>query len=336
MKFFFFKLCLTIIFTIFTWTVIYNNLEMRMDLGDFSRWKFKLDKMNNNSIEYSNVILGDSAADSGLRSKFFDNKTINLSLGAGSSVDGYYYFVNYLKRHSPPKRLILSYSNLGMLSRPSFYSHTMIFGYFDFLEMIKGDSINNGVYELLQPPLDISFSFLSTNRTNFLTKLIAYWELLTLKTALNIHQLERVSNIFTSNFYSINLRRYNKLYSYPDNYIDVPLKFNKVKSSMVPKKIIVNNTFKYFSEKLVRLALANGVTVYIIPPPLNEIYTEYFNPIIIKDLVSYYYEFTKNLKNVKIDTQVLIYKSEFFDDSLHLNELGAKTFSNYVKDFIQN
>jgi len=134
---------------------------MRIYTQDISHWKFILDRVEDPKQSFETLVLGESETDSFVIPKIIPGKRFNICLGGGTSVDGYYYLKRYLKSHQAPKKVIIAYALISMMTKDEFYTHALSMNYFSFRELWevgehinKLESLHSREYELPLPLLD--------------------------------------------------------------------------------------------------------------------------------------------------------------------------------------
>lgn len=122
---------------------VYMNREYPM-------WQYVKDVINTeNHVNYYNLVfIGDSRAKAGLKPDLIDNfefKSVNLSVGGGTPVEGYYTLKRYLKNHKPPKYLILSYAPYHLSVMNSFWQRTVKFNFLPVDELNEIVSLSRDI-----------------------------------------------------------------------------------------------------------------------------------------------------------------------------------------------
>ncbi len=331
---YFIQLILTLLITITIWTKLYSMVDMRLHPQDIPRWKHKLEIVNDQKLYFETLVMGDSSTDAAIVPRFEVGKRFNMSLGAGTPIDAYFYFTRYLKHHAAPKKLIIGFSPINLIGRDEFYDHALMLNFFSFNELFeigndldKLESLHTRAYEM--PAI-----FFNKLKEKNLISYIYYYELASIQLSLSEYQLSLLENLFIPHVYENNLKRYNDFVSNPNMHIEVPSAPISVRSDRVPKKFIMNTLYKKFMERIVALATSRGISVYIIMTPASKVYESFVKRDSYEDLLNFYKKLSASNSLVHAYPKELFYSADLFEDSLHLKEEGAVLFSQVVNKFI--
>ena len=87
-------------------------------------------------------------------------------------------------------------------------------------------------------------------------------------------------------------------------------------------------------KKLVALALTKGCEIYIIPPPISELYKNFYNKKDSDSMTSYYRNLFTNTSHVHVYPSLNYYPKEQFTDSFHLAKEGSIRFTKEIHKII--
>ena len=91
-------------------------------------WQFNKQYMTSSvGGKLNTLVIGDSR----MKAAYIpaDKNALNLSLGGGSPIEGYYTLKGYLQHHDAPKHLILSYAPFHLMHTDSFWERTIKYRY---------------------------------------------------------------------------------------------------------------------------------------------------------------------------------------------------------------
>lgn len=123
----------SIFLSIYSYIVL--NYKMLYMNQEYPMWIDVQNKMNHNVGDGFNfVCIGDSRAKVGFRPNKFDTEfinSVNLALGGGTPIEGYYILKNYLSNNHTPKYLLISYAPFHISEQDGYWKRT---ARFNFLE----------------------------------------------------------------------------------------------------------------------------------------------------------------------------------------------------------
>lgn len=128
------------LFPLFTYFVF--NYKMLYMNQEYPMWLHIKNIINTHDSEiYDLMMIGDSRAKAGFIPNVNDfKKSINLAVGGGTPIEGYYTLENYLKNNSAPKNLILSYGPFHLDAQDCYWTRTVKF---DFLKDSEYREVEN-------------------------------------------------------------------------------------------------------------------------------------------------------------------------------------------------
>jgi hypothetical protein len=96
--------------------------------GEYPMWQFNKQYMTFSVGGKLNILV---IGDSRMKAAYIpaDKSALNLSLGGGSPIEGYYTLKGYLQHHDAPKYLILSYAPFHLMHTDSFWERTIKYRY---------------------------------------------------------------------------------------------------------------------------------------------------------------------------------------------------------------
>jgi hypothetical protein len=310
------------------WTIIYRQLYFRISYQDVSRWRFKIETARNADKKFDKIIVGDSSADAAFVPRYKEGEVFNMSLGGGTPIDAYYYLKTYLSHHSPPKKVIISFSALSFQSKEELLSHCLLSGSFDYVEMVKAifsdEKIELSDLYTSPGPLEPIKNSIMFNKIKILLNITLF------KLYLHPQQINAVENIFIEHIYKHNLKNYNSLLKNPGQHIEVPVKNNIRPSTAFHYYFKMNLIYKYHFIKMIELVKKYKIRTYIIFPPFSDVYLKNHDESSYSELRNFYNAFEKE-NFIKFDSTARYYPRSQFDDSFHVTEDLAIQFCNEIQ-----
>lgn len=315
------KIILTIIPVILIWAFIVMFPVNYMD-GEYSYYTQTKDYIHGktNLKPSKIIILGDSRSKSGINPKLISNDCFSLAQGGSTSIEAYYTLKNYIENMGIPDKVILSECSYHFTNIDGFWTRNIYFDFLDFKEAKEVIEMANKLGEQ---------DALSTNKENGILTLIEY------KIKSPTKYMSAVVNSFSENRKEINQKSYQAMVDSKGFKSFVSWWPTSTEYDM--EKLEILKLLDYYYRKTIDLCIENNIEVYSINAPL--IATTYDDcKKIWKPFSEYFIQLKKDYagnKNVHIDTDFPKYDKKYFDDADHLNEEGAKVFTNEIKEVIK-
>lgn len=288
---------------------------------EFPMWKFQIEQLDDPNISPDVIILGDSRPMAGVIPAVISDKCISLCLTGGSAVESYYVLKKFLTRHKPPETVFISMTPENTrLTNKTFWQRTVKY---DFLNMAAAMDVIHKSIELndmtmnedgSQHPLWLNYIKLYLMKA----KLLYYYKG-DLKANLLVMGLKRNKSVYEQ------IKKNKGNIHFGKGKDTVKSAIETTKTRFKPSE-----TTGYYYNELIRLCHDNGIKIIISIAPYNK--TSYYN--IKKQYLADYTDFLLRLPvngNDIIDDIIFYYDDDLFEDASHLNEDGARKYSNYVK-----
>lgn len=273
----------------------YKKLYMN---SEFPMWENVKNVKNN---KFNTIFIGDSRLKAGLKPLIFDYNTIssiNLAVGGGTPIEGYYTLKNYLKNNKKPKYLLLSYAPFHLVSQDTFWKRTVRFNFLEdnLLEEVidKGNTIENNNETLGNSEKLISFKFNTSKYFIEFIKGILYRRWIDNKRISEELVVSKGHYIFGSSDFSAGLNEEAWM------------------NEFVPS-ILLN----YYFEELLKLANQNNIIIFYYSMPFNESSYKKIN----KEFKYSYDDYINDLSiiyNIKLLNKLYYLPNENFGDASHL------------------
>jgi hypothetical protein len=294
---------------------------------EYPMWKFKIDYTKHNE-DSQNIIFGDSRALAGFIPNEIGENFVNLALGGGTSIENYYLLKKYSEKNIP-KKIILSIAPFHMQNSDVFFARTVAF---DLLS-------NRELQEIIDVSKKLNYNLLSNEQY---------------KSTLDLYKFQVKSYLKLNSFF-LDYRSNLKAFSLrPDRSISNFNIFKEIKNSdgqyffgnkeyssglneeAVSKKFLPNKILDYYYKKILNLASENKIKVYVINTPFNQSSFENTSLNYKNSYNEYILHLKKKYPNVIWYSELMFYSDSFFGDPSHLNKKGAKKFSKFVKNKLNN
>lgn len=333
MKNFYLYLFFSLLLVIFSWTNLYSAIGFRIQTQNFSRWKYKFDFINNTNLDFKTLVIGDSTTDAAVIPKLQNNERYNLSLGGSSTIDAYFLLKRYLKNNHKLTNLVIGYNSQSFDKREFFIRHGLMLNMFSFLELAElGSELDDDLNLLDSNNLGFSSGTINFFKNLKIVRYLYYYELLTIQLSLSNYQLNLVGNLFNPSLYKLNYNKYIESLANPYVNLDVRTEVNDKISSDVAPKLIVNKLFNLYLLKILELAKENRISVYIIHPPINQIYND--NKMLMSAYSKYLNLLSLKHPEVHIFPKSLVYPKQLFKDTVHIDKIGSESFTETLVEFI--
>jgi hypothetical protein len=270
---------------------------------------------NTNDTNYSVIMVGDSRAKAGyipnILNKYFKN--VNLSLGGGSPIEGFYTLKTYLKNHKKPKKLILSYTPTHLGGDSCYWERTV---YFDFLDDKTYQNIEKQAKEL--------------NETVIIKDNKSYKDFKYPKV---------YSSSFKNGIRDMRWERNKIVYqecknAHGHHFFGTKEKADRFNVETKEKYFIPSALQNYYLEKMIMLAQEKNIKVYFYNMPFNESSYKKVKPQYKEAFEKHISQIAKKY-HIKLCNKLWYLKNENFGDPSHLYRgarLNTLKVYNCIKD----
>ncbi len=262
---------------------------------------------------YDVIILGDSTANAAYMPSELSEGTVNLSLGGSTTAENYYVLKEWLAYNEAPRDVFISFYDENLMGTPNFYAREMYSHRFD-------PKTN---WEIIRMARKYQEPSIATE--HWFSSYVSY-ELYLPNKYLNAagksiyqeSQLEKNRNI-------IRLAEENR-----GKYIamnDTPHYNDPVKNELFE----IGDLYVYYWYELLNLCQENDIQIHIIKPhqPDYVTYTKYYT----KCVNEFYGQLCSSYQNAEFVWDVdASYTGDHFNDICHMNLIGAKKFSQEMRE----
>ncbi len=269
------------------------------------------------------IIIGDSRAQAGVLAGRFDSDVYSLTLPGGTAVEGYYVLDEYLKHNSAPEAVILSYAPYHFELGETFWERAVKL---DFLSFCQSFEV---VRESARLKDDIAWRGNDGN-----DGFLEYGELLLYKLKYPPYYMADVSSGLSQG--KINAARYA--------WVTKEVKrgkghfyFGRAKQAEGPNSETARTDFEgsdlietYFDRLLTRCE-DEGIEVYFFTAPMSEKTEQAMHADFISGYQAMMERVQETHPHAVIETDITYLPNDCFGDESHLNEKGAKWFTEYIK-----
>lgn len=302
------------------WSLMYflHNKEMWYMDDEFAAWKQNKDIINSNIYgkEYFRyIILGDSRANGAFQPELLSDDTYNLALGGATPIEMYYTMQTYLESHNAPEKIFIAFGDYHIMAMDCFWGRTMYFNQFSDKQVTE-------VFNTAK-----QFQEKTIYNDNYWKDWLCYrWKLPNkyIPALLNSAFVGRKEENETIYAQTINSRG---RYIIPNNEYSDGLAQESLFSEFIECKLL---TFYY--KQLIELLIENKIEVHIERIPYNE-NTFQAIPDLMKEQIKDYYEKLKyDYPEITVNSEIMMYENDNFGDAGHLNKIGSKKYSEYIKE----
>lgn len=264
----------------------------------------------------ASLILGDSRAMADLVPQMLGEDYVNLGVGGATSVEMYYTLEHYIENNGVPARVVIMFAPFHYSYMDNFKTRTIYFHHLTFGEANNVYSQGKSYGAETMDDLD-RFDILSMYLRlpdSYLPALINS----RLNGRLNANRKlysEQVAN------------RGHALYGTADGCDDINYEANYTEMNRGGEHLLITHYF----EKLLKLCSKNGIDTILLQPPMNEASYSKLDPGYVREYEAYINKFENDNPEIVFETVIPCYDNEYFGDSSHLNEKGARL---YTEEFI--
>ena len=307
---------LLVLLSIYSYIVL--NHKMLYMNKEYPMWIDVQNKMNYHSAtnKFNFLYIGDSRAKAGFIPNKFDTKdinSVNLALGGGTPIEGYYTFKNYISNNETPKYLLISYAPFHISQQDCYWTRT---ARFNFLEDNDYDDIYN--------------TSLTLNDKSTLGE----GEYLNYKIFPGKYLVEFAKGVmgqrWRGNNQTLNYLKISKGHHFFGKTLGSSGFNQEAKQDSFKPSSLIN----YYLERTIELANKNNIKVFWYTMPFNESSFKITSPLFKKE----YNQYIRNLVNVhKITALNTLYflDNRKFSDPSHLY-LGIDEVTEDIKTRFHN
>ena len=284
--------------------------ESRYMDGEYPYWMEQRSHVMSDNDKREILLLGDSRTKMDLLAYELSDDTYNLSLGGGTPIEMYYTVKNYINHHPNPKAIFIAFGPMHYQESECYLSRNEYFHYFD------NDTID-----------DVNRVIRENGGKDFSNESFAYKNRLP-----SVYFKQVVKSILKprtqENQIIYNKAKENKGQMFGAN--------KSVTEVMAPEtkydQFISASYLDYYMRKLIELCIEKDIPIYIEQAPMgNPGYKELVDKGYIDDYQKYMDELESSY-NISINRNIPIYPENDFQDGSHLNEDGARKFTQKFKE----
>lgn len=98
--------------------------------AEYPMWKHSKDTVSTTGTETQKIlIIGDSRIKAAFRPSLYEENMMNISVGGGTPIDGYYALKNYLAHNPKPDNIVVSYAPAHFVEPGSFWHRSIRYRY---------------------------------------------------------------------------------------------------------------------------------------------------------------------------------------------------------------
>ena len=287
--------------------------------GEYPSWRYTKELQSGRVLKAGDaldatLILGDSRAMADMVPALMGEQVYNLAVGGATGIEMYYTLKHYIGKEGVPENVIIMFAPFHYSYMDNFWTRSVYFHHLTLPEALtvyrEGKLLGSktvtdrekGVSSIISMSLRFPDSYMPA--------------------ILNSRFIGRYRDNAES-YAAICKDRGHGLFGKEDGSSDLNYEANYTE---------VDTDGDYgllllYMERLLDLCRENGIKTILIQPPMNEASFQRLNV----DYVSQYKELIESLQasypEAEIDSEIPCYSNALFGDSSHLNEKGAKIFT---------
>lgn len=262
------------------------------------------------------LILGDSRAMADLMPNEMQEDAVNLATGGATAIENYFYLSDYLKEHEAPKTCILLFAPFHYSYMDNFWQRTVYFNDLSVKELsevmdagrrVRSETTekDGASMELLSDRLRLPHVYLpALINARFTGRLQEN------RTLLASYEESAGYAAFGTADGSDNL-------NYEANYDKLP----ETNDALL---------IRLYLKKTIELCNENGIDVLLLQAPMNRASFEKLQEGFVKDYALLMQSVSDLYPAVTVEKEIPCYENALFGDSSHLNEKGAKRFTEEI------
>jgi hypothetical protein len=273
-------------------------------------------------ITNASLILGDSRAMADIIPELCGENYVNLGVGGATTIEMYYTLKHYIENNGAPARVFIMFAPFHYSYMDNYKTRTMYFHHLDYKEAMEVYAqARTAGYAGAMPD---SFEELDTSRiiSIYLRSPSVY-----LPAIINARGAGRLSS--NREIYSEQvINRGHALYGTMDG-CDYP---NYEASYEYMSKEGDHRLITAYFGKLLRLCSDNGIKTTVLQAPMNKASYDMLHGEYVAEYTSYMKAFAGEYKDICFETEIPCYDNKYFGDSSHLNDRGARVYTEELID----
>ena len=301
------------IFLSYLYVMIFPMYYLNADCITF---RYQRDYVHKNSDYNDVLIMGDSIGQSGILTYGIDNMdTYNIALMSATSAEMYIALRNYLENHDAPQAVIMIFSSVSLVENVHLSDFAFRSEYYSWSELTelykKGHELKDPYWDASGIEFDILRNYLR-DPTLFLP-------------------VVNERSFFTR--YDINIKQYNNLVQHKGW-----MSYGEEEENFETDYIAQTDHFEvlpmhdHYIRQIIELCEENGIRIIIEQPPIKESSIGNIRENVISEYEGYYRELQEDHPYAVINPSIVYYSNEYFGDYTHLNQDGAKKFTEEIFD----
>ncbi len=285
------------------------------------------------------LILGDSRAMADMVPVMMGDNYVNLGIGGATSVEMYYTLLHYIRNNGAPQRVFIMFAPFHYSYMDNYETRTLYFHHLSFLEAMevyhravmfeqnaKGSYVS-GIFPVSGDQDEdavLSDTFKSIDRTDMLGIYLRSPSVY-MPALINSRVFMRTG--VNQGLYREQLEtRGHALYGTADGCDDLNYEANYEHM----KQDVDHRIITFYFEKLLKLCEDNGIDTCVLQAPMNEASYNSLKPGFMEEYASYVTAIARTHSRISFETEIPCYENRYFGDSSHLNEKGAKVYTEEV------
>jgi hypothetical protein len=285
-----------------------HNYKHIFENQEYPMWEFNREIANSKTTEKQDlIVIGDSRIKAGFNPKDVEINAMNISIGGGTPIEGYYTLKAYLLNNPKPEKVLLSYAPFHLMSQDTFWERAIRFNYFNYAQYAEikqhAQRLNDNVLgEYRRWKYYLLPSLYSTSLINGIYQ--SRWEL---------------------NEVTYNEVKENKGHSYYGRKHGSSGHNHETKyKEFDPSKLM-----EYYLEQMINLAVSNSIPIYWYTAPFNKASCHHLSQ---KFRIGFN-EYIRNLQKmgVSVIREISCWHNKLFGDASHVF-LGSSNVTNDIID----
>ena len=285
--------------------------------NEYASWQQQKNFLLENGENVPVIFLGDSICQSGVMPEILGDDIRVLALGGSTAIEMHYALEEYLRHHPQPQRVFIAFCPMHYANMESYRSRDMYFHYMPWhqvlasqLEIFRRDELPWFQYV---PDLAEDLEYMLRLPTKYFRTI---WDSRLARGEANRQQYEAITQA-----------RGHRYFGLSDNWYEP---YRPYEGWLKPFKPLAS--IEYYLYDMIDICKARGIEVQILQAPMHALDYELLRS---SGYLADYLDFMARIareKDIPVETEMPVYDVSFFGDNLHVNEAGARRYSQSLKE----
>ncbi len=285
--------------------------------NEYASWQQQKNFLLENGENVPVIFLGDSVCQASIMPEVLGNNIRILAVGGATSIEMHYALKEYLRHHPKPQKVFIAFSPLHYANMEAYRSRDLYFHYLPWrqvvasqLEIFRRDRLPWFTYV---PDMAEDLEYMLRLPTKYFRTI---WDSRLARGDFNRQQYAEISQARGHRYFGLET----------DWYVD----YRPYEGWLQPFEPL--GSVQYYLYEIIDICKEQGIEVQLLQVPMHSLDYELIRDSgYLADYMAYMEQIARE-KGISVEKELPVYEVDFFGDNLHVNEAGARRYSQWLKD----